>query len=93
MINITKEVVDEIVNPENKCIMVLGGVDVGKTVLIENIAKFLSETTDFGIIDLDMGQSNIGPPTTVTTPKDNLDDIRSVVIGGIKINKDGDELK
>lgn len=65
MINITKEVVDEIIKSENKCIMVLGGVDVGKTVLIENIAEFLSESTDLGIVDLDMGQSNIGPPTTV----------------------------
>jgi polynucleotide 5'-hydroxyl-kinase GRC3/NOL9 len=65
MKNITKEVVDEIIKAENKCIMVLGGIDVGKTVLIENIAKFLSETTDLGIVDLDMGQSNIGPPTTV----------------------------
>ena len=65
MKGITREVVEEISKPENKIIMILGGIDVGKTFLIENIAEFLSDGIDIGIVDIDMGQSRIGPPTTI----------------------------
>ena len=65
MKGVTREVVEEISKPENKIIMILGGIDVGKTFLIENIAEFLSDSIDVGIVDIDTGQSHIGPPTTI----------------------------
>lgn len=46
-------------------IMVLGGPDSGKTSLVEALADFISMKGAAGIVDLDMGQSHIGPPTTV----------------------------
>lgn len=51
--------------PENRLIMVMGGSDTGKTTLIECIADLLSRPGSVGVVDLDMGQSHIGLPTTV----------------------------
>ena len=65
MKGVTKEVAEEILKPENKIIMILGGIDVGKTFLIENIIELLSNGMKVGIVDIDMGQSHIGPPTTI----------------------------
>jgi len=45
--------------------MVIGGADTGKTTLIEGIADMLSRQITTAIVDLDMGQSHIGPPTTI----------------------------
>ncbi len=47
-----------------KTVMVLGGSDTGKTTLVEALLNFLSGPR--AIIDLDMGQSSIGVPTTVS---------------------------
>ena len=49
--------------------MAMGGSDTGKTTLIECVARFLSKHTPLGIVDLDMGQSHIGPPATVAWGK------------------------
>ncbi len=53
----------------NKLIMVIGGSDTGKTTLIECIADLLAKETKVGIVDLDMGQSHIGLPTTIAWGK------------------------
>jgi polynucleotide 5'-hydroxyl-kinase GRC3/NOL9 len=45
--------------------LILGGVDTGKTTLAAALAKELAENRPVGIIDADIGQSHIGPPTTV----------------------------
>lgn len=58
--------IKEIIKPENRLIMVIGGTDTGKTTLVECIADFLAREKSVGIVDLDMGQSHIGPPTTIT---------------------------
>lgn len=48
-----------------RAIMVIGGSDTGKTTLVEGLADFLSKHAATGVVDLDMGQSHIGPPTTI----------------------------
>ena len=58
-----------IMDPRNKLIMVMGGPDSGKTTLVESIVNLLSEQAAVGIVDLDMGQSHIGPPTTIAWGK------------------------
>ncbi|MBI1912377.1 MAG: hypothetical protein HYS21_10295 [Deltaproteobacteria bacterium] len=46
-------------------IIVIGASDSGKTTLIEGLSDMLSRHMETGIIDLDMGQSHIGAPTTM----------------------------
>lgn len=47
-------------------IFVVGGVDSGKTTFADRLARAGVEAGhDVGIIDADLGQSTIGPPTTV----------------------------
>lgn len=46
-------------------IMLLGGSDAGKTTLVEALSDIVSRRGRAGILDLDMGQSHIGPPTTL----------------------------
>ncbi|UCF31931.1 MAG: AAA family ATPase [bacterium] len=46
-------------------IMILGGTDTGKTTLVEALADRLSRSHPVGVVDLDVGQSTVGPPTTV----------------------------
>jgi len=45
--------------------LILGGSDTGKTTLAEAIAKQSAKHQHIGIVDADIGQSHIGPPTTV----------------------------
>ncbi|MHC4118903.1 MAG: Clp1/GlmU family protein [Planctomycetota bacterium] len=45
--------------------LILGGADTGKTTLTAAIAKHAGSTQPVGIIDADIGQSHIGPPTSV----------------------------
>ena len=59
------QIIQELLVPRNKLIMVMGGADTGKTTLIECISDLLAKKTNVGIIDTDMGQSHIGLPTTV----------------------------
>lgn len=45
--------------------MVIGGSDTGKTTTAGAIASALAAGGAVGVVDLDMGQSSIGPPATV----------------------------
>jgi len=45
--------------------LILGAVDTGKTTLAIALAKRMAARQTIGIIDADVGQSHIGPPTTV----------------------------
>ena len=45
--------------------LILGAVDTGKTTLAMALAKRLAKQQPVGIVDADIGQSHIGPPTTV----------------------------
>jgi len=60
---------EAITDPLNRVIMVMGGSDTGKTTLVGSIVNLLSEQAGVGIVDLDMGQSHIGPPTTIAWGK------------------------
>jgi polynucleotide 5'-hydroxyl-kinase GRC3/NOL9 len=62
-------IINELHDPENRLIMLIGGTDTGKTVLAGCIADLLSKQTTLGLVDSDMGQSHIGPPTTVSWGK------------------------
>lgn len=65
--------------------LVLGGTDTGKTSLAETLAKRAASSKPVGIIDADIGQSHIGPPTTVGWAiVDGLEvDMSSLAVGGI----------
>lgn len=59
-------------------IFVIGGVDSGKTTFTDRLARAGVEAGhDVGIVDADLGQSTIGPPTTV----------------GLKIIRSSDDLR
>ena len=45
--------------------LVLGAADTGKTTLAEALAKHAASSRPVAVIDADIGQSHIGPPTTV----------------------------
>ncbi|MFQ6036551.1 MAG: Clp1/GlmU family protein [Sedimentisphaerales bacterium] len=45
--------------------LILGAADTGKTTLATALAQHLAQRQPVGIIDADIGQSHIGPPTTV----------------------------
>lgn len=61
------EAVEEAVSkPAPTRIMVLGGVDVGKTSLCTFLANLaLKRGRSVGLIDADVGQSDVGPPCTI----------------------------
>lgn len=60
-----REIMKAILSSQARSIMIVGGADTGKTSLIEALADLLSRDSRMGILDLDMGQSHIGPPTTL----------------------------
>lgn len=60
---------DEVSDERVRLIMVIGGADTGKTTLVEGLADFLSNSFPTGVVDLDMGQSHIGPPATLAWGK------------------------
>jgi polynucleotide 5'-hydroxyl-kinase GRC3/NOL9 len=62
-------IVEDLKDPGKRVIMVTGGADTGKTTLVECIADMCAEQSPVGIVDLDMGQSHIGPPTTIAWGK------------------------
>ena len=45
--------------------LILGASDTGKTTLAAALGKQMAQSRPVGIIDADIGQSHIGPPTTV----------------------------
>jgi len=59
------EAVNEILSGASK-VMVIGGVDVGKSGFITYaVNRLLAEGRRVAIVDADTGQSDIGPPTTI----------------------------
>jgi polynucleotide 5'-hydroxyl-kinase GRC3/NOL9 len=65
--------------------LILGASDTGKTTLAEALTKQLVKKQMVGIVDADIGQSHIGPPTTVGWALvDNPDvDFSKITAGGI----------
>ena len=63
--DIGKEVRQRILASERCVIVLIGGSDTGKTTLVERIADWLAGSGTVAVVDSDMGQSHIGPPTTI----------------------------
>jgi len=59
------EAIEKLSGDDVKTIMILGASDSGKTTLVGELAKFFAPRKKTGILDVDPGQSHIGPPTTV----------------------------
>jgi len=57
--------VEDLIGQDDKSIMVMGGPDTGKTSMVETIADRLARWFNVGIVDMDIGQSHIGPPSTI----------------------------
>ncbi len=60
-----EKVIEAILKEENKTIIVVGDSDTGKTTLIEELLRLLVKKFIVGAVDVDIGQSHIGPPTTI----------------------------
>lgn len=63
--SLNEKTIEAIFKKENKTIMVLGNSDTGKTTLIEELLRLLIKRFIIGVVDVDIGQSHIGPPTTI----------------------------
>lgn len=60
------EVKNKVFESNLKVVFVIGGVDTGKTTFVKWLAnQGVEEGKIIGIIDADVGQSDIGPPTTI----------------------------
>ncbi len=46
-------------------LLLLGAADTGKTTLLNALADRLAQTQPVALVDADIGQSHIGPPTTI----------------------------
>ena len=62
---IPEDLREHILTAERCLLMLLGGSDTGKTTLAERLADVLAASGPVAIVDTDMGQSHIGPPTTI----------------------------
>ncbi|HNR14654.1 MAG TPA: Clp1/GlmU family protein [Thermodesulfobacteriota bacterium] len=61
---IPQSVYDQVMN--SRVTMVIGAVDTGKSTVVGFLAKYIvAQGRRCGIVDADMGQSTIGPPTTI----------------------------
>ena len=65
--------------------LILGAADTGKTTLATVLSKRLAQSQPVGIVDADIGQSHIGPPTTVgwAVIENQQTDFSQVTPGGI----------
>jgi len=65
--------------------LILGAADTGKTTLTMALAKQLACGQRVGIVDADVGQSRIGPPTTVgwAVVENQQTDFSQLSVGGI----------
>ncbi|MBI2400220.1 MAG: hypothetical protein HYV23_04070 [Deltaproteobacteria bacterium] len=63
--DLEERITKALLSPSSKSIMLLGGPDTGKTAFAAIALDLLSEKGRAGVLDLDMGQSHIGPPSTI----------------------------
>lgn len=62
-------ILEDLEHPDTRLIMIVGSADTGKTTFVQHLINHLSRNTHVGVVDLDMGQSHIGLPTTVAWGK------------------------
>lgn len=63
--NLEERVIEAALSPGTRSVMLLGKTDAGKTTLASMLASLLSKEGPTGLLDLDMGQAKIGPPSTI----------------------------
>lgn len=63
--SLSEKILSMLSKPQIKIIYVLGGTDVGKTAFISSLLGILVKNYSIGVVDCDLGQSHIGPPTTI----------------------------
>lgn len=64
--SLSDEVRKAVLDPQNRIIMTIGASDTGKTTLIEDLITLLTQTPrEVAVVDGDIGQSHLGPPTTI----------------------------
>jgi polynucleotide 5'-hydroxyl-kinase GRC3/NOL9 len=68
--------------------LVLGASDTGKTSLVTSLTKLAASNQPVAVVDADVGQSHIGPPTTVgwaviQPGQANFTDLSDLPVGGI----------
>ena len=57
---------EAVLDPQNRIIMLVGASDTGKTTLVEDLVTLLAQTfKEVAVVDGDIGQSHLGPPTTI----------------------------
>ncbi|RMG60983.1 MAG: hypothetical protein D6713_01320 [Deltaproteobacteria bacterium] len=62
---ISPHLAEEICRDEKaRLILVIGGVDTGKTTFVYSLAGSLAGSSSVAVVDLDVGQSHVGPPST-----------------------------
>jgi len=62
--NVAEKLIDNGFVQTGLC-LIFGAADTGKTTLAAALTKRLASSRPIGIVDADIGQSHIGPPTTV----------------------------
>lgn len=63
---LSESVLKALLSPATRSVMLLGGPDSGKTTLAATLAGILSKEAPAAVLDLDMGQAHIGPPSAVS---------------------------
>jgi len=63
--SLSESIEEAILETKNKLIVVIGASDSGKTTLVEDILELSLKRFKVGIVDMDLGQSHLGPPTTI----------------------------
>lgn len=82
--NLASDLLDQRTTTTLTC-LILGGPDTGKTTLITALAQTLARQTRVAVIDADIGQSHIGPPTTVgwALADPNVGDLTRLPVRGL----------
>lgn len=60
-----RKLIDDLKDPGVRLVLFIGAVDTGKTTMIRELAGELARKSKVGVVDADIGQSSIGPPSTV----------------------------
>ncbi len=76
---------DKLVLPKKGICLVLGAGDTGKTTLVTALARHTCNARTVAIVDADIGQSHIGPPTTVAwaLANSNVNNLSSLTVRGM----------
>jgi polynucleotide 5'-hydroxyl-kinase GRC3/NOL9 len=84
-LNGCKDMIDKLINT-GKVILIIGSVDTGKTTFVEYLAiSAYNKGKKVAVVDADIGQSDIGPPTTIGWGfiEDNVKSLTEIKLRGL----------